>query len=108
MGTFEAAWEDEEHNRRVDLVVDYHLAKGQVEIKSVTPKRVHFRDQTSGDTIRTIGVHTATGRQLLLERALAAGAIDRIRHHLSETDVHDVRHAADTVHESAEVPSVTV
>lgn len=108
MGSFQAAWEDEENNRRVDLVVAYQVAQGQVEIDSVTPNRVHFRDAQSGETIRSIGVHTETGKQLLLERALAAGAVDRIRHHLSETDVHDVRHNADTMHDPHEVPSVTV
>lgn len=108
MGTFQAAWEDEENNRRVDLVVAYQVAKGQVEIDNVTPHRVHFACPETGNTLRTIGVHTETGKQLLLERALAAGAVDRIRHHLSETDVHDIRHAADTVHDPAETPRVTV
>jgi len=107
MGTFQAAWEDEENNRRVDLVVGYQVTKGQVEIEQVTPSRVHFFDRTAGTT-RSVGVHTETGRQLLLERALAAGAVDRIRHHLGERDVHDVRHAADIVHDAASTPSVTV
>lgn len=108
MGTFQAAWEDEENNRRVDLVIGYQVSKGQVEIEHVTPSRVHFTDQNAGGATRSVGVHTETGRQLLLERALAAGAVDRIRHHLSETDVHDVRHTADTSREAAATPSVTV
>lgn len=108
MGTFQAAWEDEENNRRVDLVVDYQVATGQVEIKTVTPSRVHFVDPATGETTRSVGVHTETGKQLLLDRAMAAGAIDRVRHHLSEVDVHDVVHTADTTHDTTEVPSVTV
>lgn len=108
MGSIQAAWEDEESNRRVDLVVAYQVAKGQIEIETVTPNRVHFCDSQSGETTRSIGVHTETGKQLLLERALAAGAVDRIRHHLSETDVHDIRHDADTIHDPHEIPSVTV
>ncbi|WP_442485372.1 hypothetical protein [Aeoliella sp. SH292] len=108
MGTFHAAWEDEDNNRRVDLVVAYQVSKGQVEIDAVTPHRVHFACPESGATLRSIGVHTETGKQLLLERALAAGAIDRIRHHLSELDVHDLPHPVDTLHEPAEAPRLTV
>lgn len=108
MGTVHAAWEDEENNRRIDLVVGYQVSTGQVEIDNVTPHRVHFACPESGKTLRSVGVHTETGKQLLLERALAAGAIDRIRHHLSETDVHDVPHPADTLHEAFETPTVTV
>ena len=108
MGTFQAAWEDEENNRRVDLVVAYQVEKGQVEINQVTPHRVHFACPETGQNLRSIGVHTETGKQLLLERALAAGAVERIRHRLSETNVHELRHDADTVHDPAETPSVTV
>jgi hypothetical protein len=108
MGTFQAAWEDEDNNRRVDLVITYQVAEGQVEIDRVTPHRVHFSCPETGSALRTIRVHTETGKQLLLERALAAGAVDRIRHHLSETDVHDLRHDADTIHAPAEAPMVTV
>ncbi len=108
MGTVQAAWEDEENNRRVDLVVAYQIAQGQVEIDQVTPHRVHFACPETGGHLRTIRVHTETGKQLLLERALAAGAVDRIRHHLGESDVHEIRHEADTIHDPAETPSVTV
>ncbi len=108
MGTFQAAWEDEENNRRVDLVVAYQVAGGQVEIDQVTPHRVHFACPNTGDNLRTIGVHTETGKQLLLERALAAGAVERIRHRLNDNDVHDIRHDADLVHDPAEAPVVTV
>ena len=108
MGTFQAAWEDEENNRRVDLVVAYQVEKGQVEINQVTPQRVHFSCPETGKNLRSIGIHTETGKQLLLERALTAGAVERIRHRLSETNVHDLRHNADTIHDPAETPSVTV
>ena len=108
MGSFQAAWEDEENNRRVDLVVAYQVAEGQVEIDNVTPHRVHFACPETGDNLRSIRVHTETGKQLLLERALAAGAVDRIRHHLSESDVHEVRHDVDLVHDPDEAPVVTV
>ncbi|MGI9456407.1 MAG: hypothetical protein ACR2NU_07585 [Aeoliella sp.] len=108
MGTFQAAWEDEENNRRVDLVVDYQVAAGQVEIQHVTPQQVHFCDSETGVTTRSINVHTETGKQILLERALQTGFVDDVRHQISESDVHDVRHATDTIHDPAETPSVTV
>ncbi|QDU55416.1 hypothetical protein [Aeoliella mucimassa] len=108
MGMFKAAWEDEENNRRVDLVVAYQVADGQVEIDNVTPHRVHFRDPESGETTRSIRVHTESGKQLLLDRALSAGAVDRIRHQLSDADVHEVRHDLDMVHDPHTEPSLTV
>lgn len=107
MGSFQAAWEDEENNRRVDLAVDYQVAEGQVEIQSVTPQRVHFCDPSTGNATRSIGVWTETGRQLLLDRALAAGCVDTIRHQIASTEIHDVRHAEDTVHDPAESANVT-
>lgn len=108
MGTIQAAWEDEENNRRIDLVVDYQIAAGQVELQNVTPHTVHFSCPKSGETTRSMGVHTETGKQLLLERALAAGFAESVRHQINEGEVHDVLHAPDTIHDPAETPSVTV
>ncbi len=108
MGTIQAAWEDEENNRRVDLTVDYQITAGQVELQQVTPHQVHFFCPESGEATRSIGVHTETGKQLLLDRALAAGVAEKVRHHLAESDIHDVRHAPDTIHDPAEMPTVTI
>lgn len=108
MGSFQASWEDEENNRRVDLVVDYRIAAGQVEIASVTPQRVYFSKSRAAEPFRSVGVWTEKGRQLLAAQAKAAGFVDRVRHQIAESDIHDVRHAADTVHDPAEAANVTV
>ncbi len=108
MGSFQASWEDEENNRRVDLVVDYRIAAGQVEIASVTPQRVYFAKSRAAEPFRSVGVWTEKGRQLIAAQAKAAGFVDRVRHQIAECDIHDVRHAADTIHDPAESANVTV
>ena len=107
MGTFQSTWEDEENNRRVDLVVDYRVADGQVEIANVTPQRVHFTKSRAAEPFRSVGVWTEKGRQLLAAQAQQNGWIDRVRHQIAECNIHDVRHATDTIHDPAEGANVT-
>ena len=58
MKSCQATWEDEENNRRVELVVNYRLDATRVEINDVTPTRVTFLCPTSGKPTRSIGVWT--------------------------------------------------
>lgn len=108
MGSFQASWEDQENNRRVDLVVDYQVAAGKIEIQSVTPQRVHFCASRAAEPFRSIGVWTETGRRLLADQAKAAGWCERVRQQIASSDIHDVRHAEDTQHDPAESANVTV
>ena len=66
MGQYNANWEDEEHNRIVELTVDYQLDNDRLELTSVTPRTVTFVDPASKTPQRRIGVHTDTGRRMLL------------------------------------------
>ena len=65
MNSCQATWEDEENNRRVELVVNYRLDATRVEINDVTPTRVTFLCPTSGKPTRSIGVWTNGGRRVL-------------------------------------------
>ena len=65
MGNFSAKWEDEDHNRLVELVVEYQLDNDQVEVLSITPVSVTFLDAETKLADRTIQVWTDRGRQML-------------------------------------------
>ena len=68
MNSCQATWEDEENNRRVELVVNYRLDAKRVEINDVTPTRVNFLCPTSGN-------HAALDRRL--DRTAAAACSNR-------------------------------
>lgn len=72
MATYTAKWEDEDHNRIVELVVDYQLDDNQVKLVQVTPTSVLFFDQ-SRQPCRRIGVFTERGRQVLANAFHASG-----------------------------------
>ena len=63
-------WEDDENNRTVHLRIDTQVDSST---PTITPVRVEFADQN-----RTIGVWTATGRDLLLRQLAASGQMDDV------------------------------
>jgi hypothetical protein len=60
-------WEDAATNRLVTFEVTYSVRKDQVVLHQLTPTRVMFFDEV-GESLRSIGVHTRSGRQLLTEQ----------------------------------------
>ena len=79
MNSCQATWEDEENNRRVELMVNYRLDAKQVEINDVTPTRVTFLCPTSGTPLRSIGVWTPGGRRVLARQIAASGRLATLR-----------------------------
>jgi len=75
MNSCQATWEDEENNRRVELMVNYRLDAKRVEINEVTPTRVNFLCPASGKTLRSIGVWTDGGRRVLARQIAASGRL---------------------------------
>lgn len=73
MKTIESHWEDEENNRRVAFSVGYIRDAGAVEIKAVTPKQVTFLCPDSKSELRSIGVWTDKGRELLAHQLRTSG-----------------------------------
>ena len=73
MQTIESHWEDEENNRRVAFSVGYTRQAGAVEIKALTPKQVTFICPKSKSELRTIGVWTDKGRELLTHQLRTSG-----------------------------------
>lgn len=79
MHTTEAHWEDEENNRRVEFSVGYTRRGDAVEIEHLTPKQVTFLCSESREPVRTIGVWTAGGRQLLTRQLQTSGKIEDVQ-----------------------------
>lgn len=79
MMMFTTNWEDEESNRILELAVECHVRGESVEVQKVTPKSVTFVDAESRESVRTIGVHTDGGRELLTKVCHSRGALDHVR-----------------------------
>ena len=78
MGSYAATWEDEDNNRQIQFSVDYTIESGSVEIESITPTKVSFISADTNTCIRSVGVHTAAGREMLANHFRASGDIQRL------------------------------
>ncbi|MCC6494585.1 MAG: hypothetical protein IT424_16360 [Pirellulales bacterium] len=73
MQTIESHWEDEENNRRVAYSARVIRESGAVEIQDLTPKQVTFLCPESKNEVRSIGVWTDKGRELLAHQLRTSG-----------------------------------
>ena len=71
MSAYRIVWEDEAKAREIELFVDYSLVSGEVQVDAIRPEKVTFYSVDSKQPIRSIGVHTKTGRRMLTEQYLA-------------------------------------
>lgn len=106
MTTIQATWEDEENNRRVELVVDYQLDNRGVKIDRVTPQRVYFHDPGVREANGSVVVWTEKGRRMLVEQMHSAGWIEALRGQITASAVHDVVHGQVARSAAETVPSV--
>ena len=83
MNAVVANWEDEENNRQVQYLVAYAIENGQVEIQSVTPKKVTFVCQETGSIKGSVGVHTAKGKRMLASK-IPASQLEAIANEIAE------------------------
>jgi hypothetical protein len=78
MKTIESHWEDKENNRRVAYSVGFTREAGAVEIKALTPKHVTFLCPDSSSELRSIGVWTDKGRELLAHQLRTSGHLTEL------------------------------
>ena len=78
MHTIETHWADATKNRQVSLAVKFTRTENAVQITSVTPKQVTFLCPESNSPLRTVGVWTDKGRELLAKQLHAAGALPQL------------------------------
>jgi hypothetical protein len=97
MKTFQATWEDEENNRRVELVVNHQLDATRVNISDVTPTRVTFLCPTSGSPLRSIGIWTDGGRRVMNRQIEAAGRLASLPQEIAAGQLVEIKHPAPRV-----------
>lgn len=78
MNTVESHWEDAENNRRIAFSVGVARAPQGVELKGVTPTQVTFLCPESKTPVRTIGVWTDKGRELLAHQLRTSGHLTEL------------------------------
>jgi hypothetical protein len=72
MHAYRIVWEDEPKAREIEIVVNYRLDAGVVQIDGINPTKVTlFADHTPQPT-RVLPVHTPAGRRLLADAYLAS------------------------------------
>lgn len=78
MQTVQANWEDDENNRQVEFSVGYTRQENDLQIKSMTPNKVTFFCPETKNPVRTIGVWTDKGRELLKGQLHSSGHLSKI------------------------------
>ena len=78
MQKIEANWEDGENNRQVAVAVEFTRKEDTVEIQSLIPKQVTFLCPESNNPLRSVGVWTEKGRELLAKHLHAAGFLPQL------------------------------
>jgi len=78
MPSYSVVWEDEEANRKVDVLVNYSFESEQVTIDDITPVKVTFHNKHEGSTPRSIGVWTKGGKRMLSRQFQAANCMDNL------------------------------
>ncbi|BBO32355.1 hypothetical protein [Lacipirellula parvula] len=73
MQQIKSSWEDRANHRRVDYSARYTRHRSGVEITVLTPTQVTFLCPTSRAELRTVGVWTTRGRDLLVEQLHSSG-----------------------------------
>ena len=78
MPQIETNWEDEENNRQVAFSVEYTRKNDSIAIEKLTPKQVTFLCPESKNPLRTIGVWTDGGRDLLVSQLRESGQLTQM------------------------------
>jgi hypothetical protein len=83
MNSYQSVWEDDETNRKVELLVNYSQGDAGVTIDDITPTKVTFVDPTTKSVIRSIGIWTKTGRAMLVRQFQAAGRFESLEQEIA-------------------------
>jgi hypothetical protein len=78
MKTTLCTWEDETSNRQVQFSIGFTNENGTVAIESVTPHKVSFVCPTSNTLLRSVGVHTRSGREFLAAQFRSSQAFAKL------------------------------
>ncbi len=74
MTTYRMIWEDADRAREIVLVAEYRRSETTITVDSIYPTQITFYDPESRQPGRTIGVHTISGKELIVRQFLASRA----------------------------------
>ena len=74
MTTYRMIWEDAERAREIVLIAEYRRLENAIVVDSIYPTQITFYDPESRQPGRTIGVHTTSGRELIVRQFLGSRA----------------------------------
>ena len=86
MGIANVTWEDEENNRHVEFSIAYAVENAELKIREITPQSVAFLCSQKANRVRSIGVHTSAGRQLLARQFAESGQFAALTRQLSQRE----------------------
>ena len=78
MNTIQSHWHDAENNRRVAYSVAFARNEQGVAIQEVTPTEVTFLCPASKSPLRTVGVWTEKGREMLAHQLRTSGHLTEL------------------------------
>jgi hypothetical protein len=78
MKTVQSHWEDADNNRRVSYSVGVCKTTGAVKHETLAPQQVTFLCPDSKQPLRTIGVWTDKGRELLAHQLRTSGHLTEL------------------------------
>jgi hypothetical protein len=83
MDSYQSVWEDDETNRKVELLVNYSQDDAGVTIEDITPTKVTFLDPATKADLRSIGIWTKTGRKILVRQFRSAGRVEALEQEIA-------------------------
>jgi hypothetical protein len=83
MNSCQSVWEDDESNRKVELLVNYSQDDAGVTVNEITPIKVTFLDPATKAVTRSIGVWTKAGREMLAAQFRSAGQIEELEQEIA-------------------------
>lgn len=83
MNSYQSVWEDDETNRKVELLVNYSHNESGVAINEITPTKVTFHCPTTKEVVRSIRVWTKAGRAMLANQFHATGQIESLEQEIA-------------------------
>lgn len=78
MHQFLATWEDEENNRQIQFTVDYIVENREMVVTGFSPRKVSFVCPETNTCLRSIGIHTDSGREALAERIRTSAQVTEL------------------------------
>ncbi len=84
MGIANVTWEDEENNRQIEFSIAYAVENQELKIREITPKAVAFLCSQRVHSVRSIGVHTSAGRQMLAHQFRQSGQFAALAQQISD------------------------